>query len=310
VIGRVQGVGLRAAFAVLLALGALAASGAARAEPPLVPTREGRQVPLPDRLHERGATLLRFREGRLLFALVLDAKPAKIEERRVTLADGRKIDFRWSARSLWIAGEKFELPFGDVILVSTRDSVRAQALEFRAVRGELLLAQLAADPGSAAWIEAYGTSGAAPARQDAQAATEPRHTTEIAEWTWRGLYALTYVLSGEPLFVLVSDRPVYMGGTRTSLGGFDEADARIGARAGDRLVVNRRQARFELLSGADHPRERVFELAKGRAFLVAGDAVRQADARLDLGAGAATALLERIEALPEVARHLGLADAE
>jgi len=282
-------------------------AGAAAAEPPLVPTREGREPPLGDRVHDHGATLLRFRDGHLLFALVLDQKPAKIEERRVTLDDGRTIDFRWSGRSLWVAGEKFELPFGDVILVGTRDTVTARALEFRAIRGGLLLEQLAADPGAAAWIEAYGTSGAPPARQDAQAATEPRHTTEIAEWAWRGLFALTYVLSGEPLCVVVSDRPVFMGTTRTSFGGFDEADVRIGAAAGDRLRVDRRRATFELRAGADHPRERVFELSKGRAFLIAGDAVRQADAGLDLGAAAAPALLERIEALPEVAAHLGLA---
>lgn len=297
-------------LAVALAAVTLAGATPAASEPPLVPTRESREPPLGDRLHENGATLLRFREGRLLFALVLDSRPARVEERRVTLADGRTIDFRWSARSLWVAGEKFELPFGDVILVSTRDSVRARALEFRAVRGELLLAQVLAAPEAAAWIESYGTSGAAPVRQDAQAATEPRHTTEIAEWTWRGLHALTYVLSGEPLFVLVADRPVYVGGTKTSFGGFDRTDVRIGAAAGDRLFVDRRSATFELRAGADHPRERAFELAKGRVFLTSGDAVRQVDAGLDLGAAAAPALLERIEALPEVATHLGLAAAE
>lgn len=299
----------RAAFAAApLLLACLA--GPVRAEPPLVPTRDGHTPPLGDRLHDHGATLLRFDEGRLLFALVLDQKPARVENRRVTLADGRTIDFRWSSRSLWVAGEKFELPFGDVILVSTRDTVTARALEFRAIRGELLLEQLLADPGSAAWIEAYGTSGAAPVRQDAQAATEPRHTTEITEWTWRGLHALTYVLSGEPLCVVVSDRPVYAAATRTSFGGFDEADLRIGAAAGDRMRVDRRRAVVEVRAGADHPRERVFELSKGRAFLFAGDAVRQVKAGLDLGAAAAPALLERIEALPEVASHLGLAAAK
>jgi len=300
----------RAALAAALLAIPLAGAADVHAEPSLVPTRESREPPLGDRLHESGATLLRFRDGRLLFALVLDAKPAKIEERRVTLADGRTIGFRWSARSLWIAGEKFELPFGDVILVSTRDSVTARALEFRAVRGELLLAQVMAAPEAAAWIETHGRSGAAPVRQDAQAATEPRHTTEVAEWTWRGLFALTYVLSGEPLLVVVADRPLDVAGTRTSFGGFDETDVRIGAAAGDRLVVNRRRATFELRAGADHPRERTFDLAKGRVFLTTGDAVRQVDAGLDLGATAAPALLERIEALPEVAAHLGLRTAE
>ncbi len=296
----------RAALALLaLAFGAVPAF----AEAPLVPTREGRPPVVHDRLHEHGATLLRFRDGILHFALVLDQKPARIEERRVTLADGRTIDFHWSSRSLWIAGEKFELPFGDVILVSTRDSVRARALEFRAVRGDLLLEQLMHEPEAAAWIESYGTSGAPPVRQDAQASTEPRHTTEVAEWNWRGLHALTYLLSGQPLFVVVADRPVYMGGTRTSFGGFDEADVRIGAAAGDRLRVNRRRATFELRAGADHPREREFELDNGRAFLTAGDAVRQVNVRFDLGPDVADTLIDRIEALPDVASHLGLAAA-
>jgi hypothetical protein len=296
--------GVRGACAAL-AFALLLPAAAARAEAPLVPTRDARGVALHDRMYDQGATLVRFERDRFHFALVLDARPAKVEEKRITLEDGRTIEFRWSTRSLWIAGEKFELPFGDVILVSARDSIRARALEFRAVRGEIMLNRLMADPGGAAWIEAYGTSGAAPVRQDAQSTTEPRHTTEVAEWSWRGLHGLTFVLSGEPLFVLLADRPMSSAGTRTSFGGFDRTEVRIGALAGDRLIADRKDATFELRAGADHPRERAFKLSDGRAFLIAGDAVRQVNVPFEFGTREAASLIDRIEALPEAARHLG-----
>jgi hypothetical protein len=293
-----------------IAAGLALAVTTARGEAPLVPSKHTRGAVLHDRLHPGGATLVRFHQDRLHFALVLDQRPEKVEEKRVTLADGRTIDFRWSARSLWIAGQKFELPFGDIFLVDTRDSIRARALEFRAVRGDWLLARLADAPEAAAWLETYGTSGAPPVRQEAEATTQPRHTTEVAEWTWRGLHALTYLVSGEPLFVLVADRPVFPSGVSTSFGGFDKADIRIGAAAGDRLIASRREAVFELRAGADHPRSRAFQLSNGRAFMVRGEAVRQIDVPFDLGPSVADALIERIEALPEVAGHLGSGTGE
>jgi hypothetical protein len=301
----------RPGWALGLLAGLLAPGTAPGAEDPLVPVRGDRQpAVLHQRLHEAGATLLRFREGRMHFALALDTRPAKVEERRVTLADGRRLDFRWSGRSLWIAGSKFELPFGDVILVETRGAPRARALEFRAVRGTLMLEQALAAPAIAAWIEARGGADAPPVRQEAQAASEPRHTTEIASWRLGDLHAFTFALSGDPLLVLIGDRPVSVTESRTSLGAFAGAELRLGGAGGDRVGVDGREARFALRGEGGTIHEHVLPLEAGRVFLLEGDQVRQADARFDLGPDAAEAWLERIEALHEVARHLGLERSE
>lgn len=303
---------LRALLTGAVALCALAAGIVpAAAEAPLVPTRSAHApTEMLDRDAGRGTILLRFEDDRLHFALVLDRPPVKVERRRLTFEDGRTVDFRWSGRSLWIAGGKYELPFGHVFLVSTRDTVRAEPLEMQAIGGEILLAQLAADAEALAWIEAHGTTGAAPRRGRAEATSEPRHTTEVSEWTWRGLHALTYVVSGAPFLVIVADGPVSQAAVKTSFGGFDQTDLRIGARAGDRVIANRREARFELREGAVLAREETFKYGDGRAFLVYGDRVKQVNAALSLGPPVADALFGHILAMPEVEQHLGLEAAE
>jgi hypothetical protein len=103
----------------------------------------------------------------------------------------------------------------------------------------------------------------------------------------------------------VADRPVSQAAIKTSLGGFDQTDIRIGARAGDRLIANQREARFEMRDAASLSREDTFKYSNGRAFLVYGDRVKQIDAGLDLGPAVADDLFDHIAAMPEVLKHVG-----
>jgi len=292
--------------AVLALLLTIVGAGVAPAaeEAPLVPTR-GRRPPVSfDRQYPNGAILLRYERGRYHFALALDQRPVKFEERRVTLEDGRTIDFHWSSRSLWIGGGKYELPFGDVFLVHTRDSIRVTPLEFQAVRGGLMLEQLAADSSAAAWLAAHTASNDAPVRQKAEGSTQPGSTTEIAAWSWRGLHALTCVLNGEASFALVCDRPVRLATSKASFGGFD-ATVEIGGPGEDEMTLRRGSVSFTFKDAADHPAPKPAELSSGRAFFVASAGSQQKSVGFDFGPGAVPAFFERVASLPEVARHLG-----
>jgi hypothetical protein len=233
-------------------------------------------------------------------ALVLDAVPTSIAERGVILADGRTIDFRWSGRSLWLGDGKYELPFGAVFLVSTQDSVHVKQLEFKAVRSRVVLSQVESSAGVAAWVAAHGDSSGTIARQDIEASTMPRYTLEVAEWKFRGGYALTCILSGEPQFVLVSGVPVTLSGSgSTTFGGYDFLNAWIGT--GDQAQMwksKERAATFGDLS---------FEYANGRVFLHSEDgSIQQLAVPLTLSGAVADALADEIERLPQVRAHLGL----
>jgi hypothetical protein len=251
--------------------------------------------------HEHGETSLRFHRGRFHFALILDARPRVNSGRDLVTAGGRRIVLDWSGRSIWIDRTKFELPFGAVFLVSTKDSLPARQLEFNAVLGRLLLDQAAAASSVAEWLRKNGDLRDTVTRGAIQAATYPRHTLQLTEWSYRGVHALTCVVSGEPLFVLYSKASLHSGSsTQTLFGNLASVDVQVGDTNGQRLWrATSLQAAFA---------GRTYEFSRGRVFLIpaSGDSITQVPTALDLGPESAGRITDEIERLPEVRAFLGL----
>jgi hypothetical protein len=173
--------------------------------------------------HEHGETSLRFQRGRFHYALILDGRPRVNAGRDLVTAGGRRIALDWSGRSIWIDRAKFELPFGAVFLVSTKDSLPARQLEFNAMLGRLLLDQAAAAPSVAEWLRKHGDFRDTVTRGAIQAATYPRHTLQLTEWSYHGVNAVTCVVSDEPLFVLYSKASLHAAARRRRSSGICRA---------------------------------------------------------------------------------------
>lgn len=251
--------------------------------------------------HEHGETALRFHRGRFHYALIFDQRPRVNAGRDLVSAGGRRIPLEWSGRSIWIDGAKFELPFGAVFLLATKDSTPARQLEFNAMRGRLLLDQAAATPPVAEWLQKHGNAADTVRRGAVQAATYPRHTLELTEWSYHGAHALTCVVSGEALFVLYSEAPLRGGSsTQTLFGNLATVDVQVGEADVRRTWhATPTQAGFA---------DRTFELSRGRVFLIpaGGGAVTQVSAPLDLGPESAGRIADEIERIPEVRAFLRL----
>jgi hypothetical protein len=221
--------------------------------------------------------------------------------RDLVTADGRRIPLDWSGRSIWIDGAKFELPFGAVFLLSTRDSTPARQLEFNAMLGRLLLDQAAAAPPVAEWLRDHGNLRDTVTRGAVQAATYPRHTLQLTEWSYHGVRALTCVVSGEPLFVLYSKASLRGGSsTQTFFGNLASVDVQAGDADG-------RRTWRATPSKADFA-GRSYEFSRGRVFLIpaSGGEVTQVHAPLDLGPESAGRIADEIERIPEVRAFLRL----
>jgi hypothetical protein len=256
--------------------------------------------------HERGETVLRFHKGRFHYALILDGRPRENTGRELVTAGGRRIPINWSGRSIWIDGAKFELPFGAVFLLSTKDSTPARQLEFNAMRGRLVLDQAAAAPPVAEWLRKRGALRDTVVRDTVvrgavQAATYPRHTLELTEWSYRGANALTCVVSGEPLFIVFSEAPLRAGSsTQTLFGNLASVEVQVGEADGRRTWhATLAHALFA---------ERTYQFTAGRVFLIpaSGGAVTQVRAALDLGPASAHRIADEIERIPEVRAFLRL----
>ncbi len=253
-----------------------------------------------NRTHENGETTLRFHRGRFHYALILDGRPSVNAGRDLVTADGRRIPLEWSGRSIWIDGTKFELPFGAVFLLTTRDSTPARQVEFNAMRGRLLLDQAAALPAVGEWLRQHGDSSGTVTRGAVQAATYPRHTLELTEWSYRGVHAVTCVVSGEPLFVLYSQASLHGGSsTQTLFGNLASVDVQVGGTDSSRTWrATPSRAVFA---------DRTFEFLGGRVFLMAKSGeVTQVPAALDLGPASASQIADEIERIPEVREFLRL----
>jgi hypothetical protein len=251
--------------------------------------------------HEHGETALRFQREHFHYALIFDARPRVNVGRDVVTAGGRRIGLEWSGRSIWIDGAKFELPFGAVFLLDTRDSTRARQLEFNAMRGRLLLDQAAAAPAVAQWLGSHGDVRDTVMRGAVQAATYPRHTLELTEWSYHGVRAVTCVVSGDPLFVLFSPTPLHGGSsTQTFFGNLAAVEVQVGEADGRRTW----HATSTNATFAGH----TYEFSKGRVFLIpaSGGDVTQAPSALDLGPESASRIADEIERIPEVRAFLRL----
>jgi hypothetical protein len=275
---------LGAAFVVL----------AAAAAPPSSPDAFTRD-------HEHGQTILRFERGRFFYALILDGRPRENTGRELVTAGGRRIPIRWSGRSIWIDRAKFELPFGAVFLLSTKDSTPARQLEFNGMRDRLLLDQAASAPAVAEWLAKHAGTRDAVTRGAVQAATYPRHTLELTEWTYHGAHAVTCVVSGDPLFVLFSDAALTGGSsTQTMFGNLASVEVQVGGADSARTWhATPTQA---VLAG------RTYDFSKGRVFLIpaSGGDVTQVQAALDLGPRSADRIADAIERVSEVRGFLKL----
>ena len=251
--------------------------------------------------HENGATALRFHRGRFHYALILDGRPRVNAGRDLVTAAGRRIPLNWSGRSIWIDGAKFELPFGAVFLVSTMDSTLARQLEFNAMRGRLLLDQAAAPPSVTEWLRQQGSLSDTVTRGAVQAATYPRHTLELTEWSYHGVHAVTCVVSGEPLFILYSQARLRGGSsTQTLFGNLATVTVQVGGTDSLRTWhATPSQAVFA---------DRTYEFSRGRVFLIPakGAEVKQVSAALDLGPLSASKIADEIERIPEVRAFLRL----
>ncbi len=249
--------------------------------------------------HAHGETLLRFHRGRFHYALILDGRPRENTGLELVTSGGRRIPIDWSGRSIWIDRAKFELPFGAVFLLAMKDSTPARQLEFNAMRGRLLLDQAAASPAVAAWLQKHGNPRDTVARGAVQAATYPRHTLELTEWSYHGVKAVTCVVSDDPLFILFSDAPLHGGSsTQTLFGNLASVDVQVGDTGDTRAWrATPAQAVFA---------ERTYEFSAGRVFLIAasGGGVTQAQAALDLGPGSANRIADEIERIAEVRAFL------
>jgi hypothetical protein len=287
-----------ALWAALLAAGAVLATGAA-----VLAAGDAAQGP-PEtftRGHDHGQTTLRFHRGLFHYALILDARPKADTGRELVTAAGRRIPIDWSGRSIWIDGAKFELPFGAVFLLGMKDSTRARQLEFNAMRGRLVLDQAAQAAPVAEWLGKAGTASDTVLRGAVQAATYPRHTLEITEWSYHGVNAVTCIVSGDPLFILFSEAPLHDGSsTQTTFGNLATVDVQVGSVDEMRAWhATPKQATF-----AYH----TYDFLKGRVFLIPGNGgeVRQVQTTLDLGPGAANRIVDEIERIAEVRAFLRL----
>ena len=252
------------------------------------------------REHQHGETTLRFEKGHFQLALILDARPRENTGRKLVAADGREIPLDWSGRSAWINRAKFELPFGAVFLLNTKDSTRVRQLEFNAMSGRLLLDQAAVAPAVARWLQEHGQPRDSVMRGAVQAATYPRHTLEVTEWMYHGVHALTCLVSGEPLFVLFSQVPARGGNsTQTMMGNLASVEVQVGdASSAHTWRATRANAVY---------RDRTYEFSKGRVFLIpASGAVTQVQTALDLGPASAGRIADEIERVPEVRALLRL----
>ena len=275
---------------IALALIALAAVAAAQTSPDAFA-----------RDHEHGQTTLRFHRGLFHYALILDARPRTNTGRELVTAAGRRIPIDWSGRSIWIDGSKFELPFGAVFLVTLKDSTRARQIEFNAMRGRLVLDQAATADTVADWLAKHGTASDTVMRGAVQAATYPRHTLEITEWSYHGVNAMTCIVSGNPLFILFSEAPLHDGtSTQTTFGNLATVDVQVGSVDEMRAWhATPTQAVFAY---------RTYDFSQGRVFLIAGNGgeVLQVQAALDLGPGSGNRIADEIERIPEVRAFLRL----
>jgi len=251
--------------------------------------------------HEHGETALRFHRGRFHYALILDARPRANAGRDLVTAGGRRIPLDWSGRSIWIDGAKFELPFGAVFLVSTKDSTPARQLEFNAMLGRLLLDQAAAAPLAAEWLRKHADLRDTVRRGAIQAATYPRHTLQLTEWSYHGVHAVTCVVSGEPLFVLYSKASLHGGSsTQTFFGNLASVDVQVSDTDSQRT--------WRATPSAAVFANRSYEFSRGRVFLIpaSGGEVVQVQAALDLGPESAGRIADEIERIPEVQAFLRL----
>jgi hypothetical protein len=253
------------------------------------------------RAHEHGETSLRFQKGRFHYALILDGRPSANSGHELVTAGGRHIPIDWSGRSIWIDRAKFELPFGAVFLLSTRDSTPARQLEFNAMRGRLLLDQAAAAPAVAAWLGKQAGATDTVMRGAIQAATYPRHTLEVTEWSYHGVKALTCVVSGDPLFILFAKAALHAGSsTQTMFGNLAAVEAQVGESTDSRTWhATPTQTVFA---------NRTYDFTQGRVFLIppGGGDVAQVQAALDLGPESASRIADEIERIPEVRAFLRL----
>ena len=255
--------------------------------------------------HQCGETVLRFHKGRFHYALILDGRPRENTGRELVTAGGRRIPINWSGRSIWIDAAKFELPFGAVFLLSTRDSTPARQLEFNAMRGRLVMDQAAAAPPVAEWLRKHGALRDTMVRDTVvrgavQAATYPRHTLELTEWSYRGAKAVTCVVSGVPLFILFSEAPLRAGSsTQKFLGNLASVEVQVGEADGRRTWhATLAHALFA---------ERTYQFTGGRVFVIrASGEVTQVRAALDLGPASAHRIADEIERIPEVRAFLRL----
>jgi hypothetical protein len=252
------------------------------------------------RSHEHGETTLRFEKGHFQLALILDARPSENAGRKLVTASGREIPLDWSGRSVWIDHAKFEVPFGAVFLLSTKDSTRARQLEFNAMSGRLLLDQAATSPTVTKWLQEHGQPRDTVTPGAIQAATYPRHTLEVTDWSYHGIHALTCVVSGEPLFVLFSTVPLRGGSsTQTMMGNLASVEVQVGDASHARTW---RATRPTATFGG-----RTYEFSKGRVFLIpANGEVTQVQAALGLGPESANRIMDEIERIPEVRTFLRL----
>jgi len=253
------------------------------------------------RQHEHGETSLHFEKSRFLFALILDGRPSRNSGRELVTAGGRRIPLDWSGRSIWIDHTKFELPFGAVFLLTTRDSTPARQIEMNAMNGRVLLDQAAAAAPVEAWLRKHVDSLATVSSTAIQAATYPRHTLELTDWSYRGVHAVTCVVSGDPLFILFSQAPLHGGAsTQTTFGNLASVDVQVGETSDRRTWhATKTQATFA---------GRTFDFAKGDVFIIpaSGAEVTQVHAALDLGPESAGRIADEIEKLPEVRKFLRL----
>jgi hypothetical protein len=251
--------------------------------------------------HGHGETTLRFHRDRFHYALILDGRLRGNTGRELVTAAGRRIPVDWSGRSIWIDGAKFELPFGAVFLLSTKDSTRARQIEFNAMRGRLVMDQAAAAPEAAEWISQHGAPEDTVTRGAVQAATYPRHTLELTEWSYHGVNAVTCIVSGDPLFILFSEAPLHGGSsTQTTFGNLAAVDVQVGSVDEQRAWhATPTQATFAY---------RTYDFSRGRVFLIPGNGgeVRQVQAALDLGPGSANRIADEIERMPDVRTFLRL----
>src|SRR5207247_6857302 len=176
----------------------------------------------------------------------------------------------------------------------TAASPPARQLASNAVRGRLLLDQAAATPAVAEWLRKHGHVRDTVARGAVQAATYPRHTLELTEWSYQGVHAVTCVVSGDPLFVLFSEASLRGGSSKQTLfGNLASVDVQVG-ETGDKRTwrATPLQAVFA---------DRTYEFSAGRVFLIpaSGAEAAQVQAAPHLGRGSAERIGDDTDRIPD-----------